>query len=626
MSLDAPRRMRVKVRMQASAREHAALHAAMQRHRLTRKTIYVLVLGHHGLTFLVAIALGGAHFASATEVLGGRPPSGVAYLLVGLLHLSACMTWAPTHLIAYAPYLHALEMAAHVYTASNMAATLVEPSCPLGFAYLVALHMAWTSKSLVPPMVCAKRPTLRTPLVSLSYALLSFYVSVGYVLWVLVVPAATTISHFRHQSRDFDWAATHVPTWRFVLSSEPLDIATRLIALVATYVRLHTVVAAVRVVPSRVKRTHTLNSISEDKTSDGRRAVLRLLPATKELLDKVRPGSVAKALPVILPANRRWRVGLYFIYNLLALTLLVLTTHRSYFRLACPPGCRVASPSWANERCHCVYFRWDCAVDGPMDAWDTYFQILSSPTLLWLHLQRCPLPNGLRADTLALFPCLYGLHFEASELRRWDIPQLPSTIASVFLHGTNLRGLPPALLSPPLSLQTLYVTDSPALGDLPSTVYASWHALRDIALTNTSQTSLSGQIQKLQALEYLDVGHNALTELPPELTKLPHIQLVFADHNQLVEIPAALVAAYPSLQLVLNSNPISTVPLSLLNAVQLHLIHVASTTYCNATRSSVCYRDCAPSCAAPRVGDNYCDSRCNVLGCNYDGGDCLPLP
>ncbi|KDO17121.1 hypothetical protein SPRG_17467, partial [Saprolegnia parasitica CBS 223.65] len=90
--------------------------------------------------------------------------------------------------------------------------------------------------------------------------------------------------------------------------------------------RLQTVVATAHAVPSRVKRTQTLSSISEGRASDGRRAVVRRLPSTKELFEKVRPGLVATGVPVSLPANRRWRVGLYIVYAAVARALLVLAT------------------------------------------------------------------------------------------------------------------------------------------------------------------------------------------------------------------------------------------------------------------------------------------------------------
>ena len=33
--------------------------------------------------------------------------------------------------------------------------------------------------------------------------------------------------------------------------------------------------------------------------------------------------------------------------------------------------------------------------------------------------------------------------------------------------------------------------------------------------------------------------------------------------------------------------------------------------------------DCSPGCVGTWVGDGYCDTPCNVSGCNFDGGDCL---
>ncbi|OQR86686.1 hypothetical protein ACHHYP_10244 [Achlya hypogyna] len=641
--------MRVKVKMHAPPRDHARMHEAMRRQWLARKCIQILVLAHHVVAFSYLMALGVVHLAapaSTLRALGATAPPGALFLVLALLQIIPFFEFTPQHhnwhiwthqvsrrlppaLVKAAkwntalPYLHGLEVAANAYTACVMAATVVQPLVPLAYSALLAFHCLWSSRGLLPPVGPTRRPTLWSPAVQLGHALVSFYLSMGFVCFGLVLPAALATSNLRHHRRNLDWAAQYMPIGRFVLISDGADLVATAVAVAATYFRLQNVLSAIRAVPSRVKRTGTLISISEEGDSPKK---LRILPAGG-LFKSRRLQPHDHDLPLhALAVARRWRTALVLSYSMVAAVLIAVAGYSSYGRHQCPPGCRHSTSTWLSSSCDCVHIRWNCVLDGLMndsDDLNAYLSTSFGTALRFLHVQECPLTQGLGDATLGAFPNLEAIHLERTGLTHWNLSTLPTSLYALYIHGSNLSALPPFLQMLPPTLETLYITDTPLASNVPAAVWTQWHGLYDLALTGTNQTAVADTIAGLSSLQYLDLGRNYISAMPSTLSALTSLSAVLLDENDLTEVPTVLTTGNSNLRLYLNGNPIRAVPTSLLQAVQLLLVQVASTVYCNSTHSVVCYTDCAQDCARPRLGDDYCDPPCNVSACAYDAGDCL---
>ncbi|KDO23360.1 hypothetical protein SPRG_11452 [Saprolegnia parasitica CBS 223.65] len=321
-----------------------------------------------------------------------------------------------------------------------------------------------------------------------------------------------------------------------------------------------------------------------------------------------------RLLQLVLALNVLW-----------GLAVAVTSVRALYLRSPCPAYCVYASAPWFTTECNCIYALLNCRdvgieADDSID--DRFASSIVGPNLVFLHVQRCAVPNGLALETISQFQSLHSLKLEVTQLVRWDVigTSLPSSLMLLDVRYSRLSSVPRIMRSMPPSVRWLFFVGHPQLTDISSDVYANWTNLLSLWLGENALSHVRPtDIAQLTLLQIVDLSNNQIAAIPEaEFGDLPMLRTLYLHNNAIRVFPSTLLQAKPNLVLTLNHNPITTIA----DTVGLS-VHIASTPFCTATTaSSACYDDCAPSCGRLFVGNYLCDRSCNTTACAFDGGDC----
>ncbi|EQC27558.1 hypothetical protein SDRG_14614 [Saprolegnia diclina VS20] len=586
-----------------------------------RRPLLVWVYVQHLMTFVYFGLLGAMHL---TLDLGMRVamrsyasgPSGALLVLTGVLHCwpflplrvqqrcaRACARqghrthsrWWPKSLVPSTNVQialgHFVAISCETYTAYDMSCRIVNPHLAGLYASLLVLNCVCTTWLLF-----LRDASSKLVWVNLLDSAISFALSAGFPLFFLLLPlirfvfvSSRDIAHSLH------WYAQIYSTSRTLCVSSLPVLALRVVPGVTNFGVLRRVSASLR-----YKRHHALGPPRGTIPTGWRAFTLQQ-----------RHGRLLK---IVLACNVLWGVA-----------VAVTSVRALYLRSPCPDYCVYASAPWFTTECNCIYALLNCRDAGieANDSVDNRFHAsIVGPNLVFLHLQRCAVPNGLALETLSQFQSLYALKLEMTQLARWDVPgtSLPSSVMLIDVRYSQLASVPYILRSMPPSVRWLFLVGHPKLVDIPSDVYANWTNLLSLWLGDNALPHVRPRdIAQMTSLQILDLSSNQIADIPEtELGALPLLRTLYLHNNAIRIFPSTLLRAKPNLLLSLNHNPIATIA-----EIVGRSVHVASTPFCTATpMTSACYEDCAPSCGMPFVGNYLCDLGCNTTACAFDGGDC----
>ena len=200
------------------------------------------------------------------------------------------------------------------------------------------------------------------------------------------------------------------------------------------------------------------------------------------------------------------------------------------------------------------------------------------------------------------------------------------------------------------------------LNKLPDKIWGNQYIF-DLELDNNNISVVSPSILRLKVLSRLYISNNTLCELPVEMFSL-NLATLMLDGNHLKNIPPEIgkvtslqtvtfnnnlnITAIPkeignllSLRSIdFRNNDIESLPndfgsLRGLKHVYLHNNPICSNGWIENSASKQiqdivakndnagCIAQCSMYCPNRFKGDKMCDSECNSVSCEYDGGDCL---
>jgi len=119
-----------------------------------------------------------------------------------------------------------------------------------------------------------------------------------------------------------------------------------------------------------------------------------------------------------------------------------------------------------------------------------------------------------------------------------------------------------------LDLQDNRLTGVPGLENLG--------LLIQLDLSGNRLTALSGQLERLTGVQFLNLGRNQLTAVPQGIERMVGLNQLNLASNQLTELPDSLGQLAGLLHLHLGGNRLSVVPVALGNLTQLRILNLAS--------------------------------------------------
>lgn len=119
-----------------------------------------------------------------------------------------------------------------------------------------------------------------------------------------------------------------------------------------------------------------------------------------------------------------------------------------------------------------------------------------------------------------------------------------------------------------LDLQDNRLTGVPGLENLV--------LLIQLDLSGNRLTALSGQLERLTGVQFLNLGRNQLTAVPQGIERMVGLNQLNLASNQLTELPDSLGQLAGLLHLHLGGNRLSVVPVALGNLTQLRILNLAS--------------------------------------------------
>ncbi|MGJ3440803.1 leucine-rich repeat domain-containing protein [Pseudomonas sp. Je.1.5.c] len=119
-----------------------------------------------------------------------------------------------------------------------------------------------------------------------------------------------------------------------------------------------------------------------------------------------------------------------------------------------------------------------------------------------------------------------------------------------------------------LDLQDNRLTGVPGLENLV--------LLIQLDLSGNRLTALSGQLERLTGVQFLNMGRNQLTAVPQGIERMVGLNQLNLASNQLTELPDSLGQLAGLLHLHLGGNRLSVVPVALGNLTQLRILNLAS--------------------------------------------------
>ncbi|MFK5735175.1 leucine-rich repeat domain-containing protein [Pseudomonas urmiensis] len=100
--------------------------------------------------------------------------------------------------------------------------------------------------------------------------------------------------------------------------------------------------------------------------------------------------------------------------------------------------------------------------------------------------------------------------------------------------------------------------------------------LIQLDLSGNRLTALSGQLERLTGVQFLNLGRNQLTAVPQGIERMVGLNQLNLASNQLTELPDSLGQLAGLLHLHLGGNRLSVVPVALGNLTQLRILNLAS--------------------------------------------------
>ncbi|GLE06873.1 hypothetical protein PINS_up016542 [Pythium insidiosum] len=228
----------------------------------------------------------------------------------------------------------------------------------------------------------------------------------------------------------------------------------------------------------------------------------------------------------------------------------------------CASGCKLVLHPWlVYSRCRCAVQEINCHERGIIGSMPELQAALANlehqglQSLIFTHCRMLEMPPEIRR-----FSDLYGLEIYNSTVATWPMDAAITQdayyqLGYLYLIRTAIPSVPDALL----------------IGDLPST-------LVEIDFIVSNITTLPHDLDvRWPHIRTLYFDHSHLAKVPPVLGRMPHLQSLSLYDNGIAEIPDDVFAPSALSYLLLNGNPIRSLPQALGRLGKLYEIQVQFT-------------------------------------------------
>ncbi|ETV85678.1 hypothetical protein H257_02286 [Aphanomyces astaci] len=545
---------------------------------------------------------------------------------------------------------HLLEISSETWIAGQMAKQIVDRKVSLFYAMVLASNCLITTWALL-----FRSSGLKKTLIGILDACLSSLLSAIIPLVLFLVPLVEyKVYGSGNESHDFTWLAQSVTSVRTLIVWTPVQPVMVMLPSIMNYLALQALSKRVRttkgvtlrnvlVTPMETTLGHSspLGHSSREHRRQPSNFVHPMLLAPTASMNSSIPAagrgfsSIGNSIQSYVASKTQaftWHQEHEYVLRcvivlsvLWGLAVVAVAVTAEFYRLPCPPGCILDSAPWFSRSCNCIYFRWTCNSSNYDDVLDEYINATDlGQNLLFLHIRKCGLRQGLAAETMYQFQSLYAFHFEFTSMQQWNIPSsaIPNTVIVALIRHSLLDHVPLALQTPGPSLRSIFLVGSP-LQNIPNAIFNNWQHLNSLWLSSTNLTEFPLPVLQMQDLEVLALDSNHISTIPPELHLLPNLYWVYLDSNNISVFPDSLVTARHGIYLYLNHNPIEFISDDVVAQLDPWYVDISSTVYCQQRQLPLlCTSDCSESCSHADWGNYFCDPECNSTTCQYDKGDC----
>ncbi|KAF0701014.1 Aste57867_8460 [Aphanomyces stellatus] len=498
---------------------------------------------------------------------------------------------------------HLLDVFCQSYQAYHNSHYLLDRGSAFGFVVVVALNCLAT-----PWFLLSKHKLVQQSAVPFVESVFGFFLSTLFQCYVFLYPALLYTLRYQTLRYDNTFTTRLLLITRGVIVSSPLDLVTKIVIQVSSYVALRRLVTSVQ--------GQTIQPISR---SSALLSTSRLSQHFQLQFDQ-----------------SRVRVAYALGSGLWAIVMLTTSIAANWFRHPCPDTCVLQVSPWWSPACQCNFVQINCALKRVLgDSIDDQLDpAVLGNTIYCLHVRRCALPHGIPMATLAPFPHLFSLHISFSNMTSWapDPPPSPSadpvgfppSLTTLSIRFSQLKTIPLILASVPANFAYLALEDAD-IRTIPDSFVHAWANVTSFWFVSLNLTEVPIALAtRSTPLELLVFTGNHIRDVPmtwqPQMTRLRILDL---SANALTNGPWHLAQSIMVLEL--SSNPIASIPTTVDSTwLTKRKIVLDDTPYCATTAppSGACNPKCAPLCETTMIGNNRCDWPCYSPSCQMDGGDC----